>query len=257
MISNVVRRSLPLAMTASMLRCSKSLCEDNERGAYANATKLPVTKDMLKENQKIIHLVRHAKGAHNAAAEFDYGAYKREDLEDAWLTEEGIDQCGELFFEAATLAESVELVIVSPLNRTIQTAVFSFPYLLEKVQWIARPEVRETMGQHPCDRMMPVSRKVTLYPDINFDALGKQDRDHEYYEYHNTRESVEQITQRGVRFIEWLKTRPEKEIIVVTHSGFLLSFVNNVLQDRMLEFEENVEKEFRNAELRSFVISID
>ncbi|KAH7850149.1 hypothetical protein Vadar_028563 [Vaccinium darrowii] len=38
----------------------------------------------------------------------------------------------------------------------------------------------------------------------------------------DTREKDEELATRGMKFLNWLWTRPEKEIAVVTHSGFLI-----------------------------------
>lgn len=255
MFLHKLRRTVPVLSVGTIFATVKrSFCEGGrENSPYSSS----FSKDMLQDDEKIIHLVRHAKGAHNAAAEFDYSAYKREDLEDAFLTEEGVEQCFLLAEESEFLADAVELVIVSPMNRTIQTAVYGFPNLLGRVPWIARPEVRETMGQHPCDRMMPVSHKIANYPDIDFQALSNSDRDEAYYSYNDLREPLHDIEMRGRTFIEWLRNRPEKEIVVVTHSGFLLTFVNRVLRDYVKDFSEHHGEEFRNAELRSFVIKLE
>lgn len=258
MLRSAFNRALPLATALSSVSAfCFSRCEEKDLPTYVTASKIPISKEKLEVNQKIVHLVRHAKGAHNAAAEYDYSAYQREDLEDALLTEEGVEQCFTLAEESQLLAEAVELVVVSPLNRTIQTAIYSFPHLLGRVPWIARPEIRETMGKHPCDRMTPVSQKSSQYPDIDFDALDNHEKDHDYYKYNHEREPLEHIEQRGQRFMQWLKTRPEKEIVIVTHSGFLLSFVNNTLQEYAVEYDEDAGSEFRNAELRTFIVNID
>lgn len=254
MLLNKLRRTIP-ALTAGTLfaTAKKGFCEGESESTIKSPS---FSKDLLRDDEKIIHLVRHAKGAHNAAAEFDYSAYKREDLEDALLTEEGVEQCFLLAEESEFLADAVELVVVSPMNRTIQTAIYGFPNLLGRVPWIARPEVRETMGQHPCDRMAPVSQKIANYPDIDFKALDGSDRDDAYYSYNDCREPLEDIEMRGRSFIEWLSSRPEKEIVVVTHSGFLLTFVNRVLRDYAMDFSERHGEEFRNAELRTFIVKV-
>ncbi|KAI7750184.1 hypothetical protein M8C21_026281, partial [Ambrosia artemisiifolia] len=77
---------------------------------------------------KTIHLVRHAQGIHNVAGEKDHSAYMSEDLFDAQLTPLGWKQVDNLrkHVHASGLSKTVELVVVSPLLRTMQTAVGAF-----------------------------------------------------------------------------------------------------------------------------------
>ena len=70
----------------------------------------------------ILHLIRHAKGEHNEVGEVDYEAYKREDLEDAVLSSTGLLQCLEIKGHnevQSKLANDVQLLVVSPLRRTL------------------------------------------------------------------------------------------------------------------------------------------
>ncbi|MCL7041721.1 hypothetical protein MKW94_018644, partial [Papaver nudicaule] len=77
---------------------------------------------------KTLHLVRHAQGVHNVEGEKDFSAYKSEDFFDAQLTPLGWQQVDNLHkhVHESGLAKKVELVIVSPMLRTLQTAVGSF-----------------------------------------------------------------------------------------------------------------------------------
>ena len=74
---------------------------------------------------KIVHFMRHGMGTHNAAAlAHGSGAYRSEDHADALLTEIGEAQAQGAEAYASQL--SCPLVIVSPLTRAIQTALFAF-----------------------------------------------------------------------------------------------------------------------------------
>ncbi|KAG0448793.1 hypothetical protein HPP92_027667 [Vanilla planifolia] len=76
---------------------------------------------------KILHLVRHAQGIHNVAAEKDHSAYLSEKYFDAHLTSLGWNQVDNLrrHVISSGLAKKIDLVITSPLLRTMQTAVES------------------------------------------------------------------------------------------------------------------------------------
>ena len=84
---------------------------------------------------------------HNVAGQEDpVNGYLREDLVDATLTEVGIDQCKQL--RSSSEIESVmssQLLVVSPMRRTLQTASTIFDGLL-KCPWIALEYIREQVG---------------------------------------------------------------------------------------------------------------
>ncbi|GKV33522.1 hypothetical protein SLEP1_g42026 [Rubroshorea leprosula] len=77
---------------------------------------------------KTLHLVRHAQGIHNVAGEKNHDAYFSEELFDAYLTPLGWQQVDNLHkhVRESGLSEGIDLVIVSPLLRTMQTAVGVF-----------------------------------------------------------------------------------------------------------------------------------
>ena len=84
------------------------------------------------------------QGVHNVAGQEDpVNGYLREDLYDATLTEVGIAQCKEL--RSSKTIESTtnsQLLVVSPMRRTLQTATTIFHGLL-KCPWVAMEFIRE------------------------------------------------------------------------------------------------------------------
>lgn len=74
---------------------------------------------------KIIHVVRHGQGYHNVAGNVDLKNYESWDFVDASLTELGWRQTEALHEHLVKthIRNHVELVVVSPLLRTLQTAV--------------------------------------------------------------------------------------------------------------------------------------
>lgn len=173
--------------------------------------------------------MRHGQGYHNVAGEFDDSQYLWEDLEDAHLTPEGERQCEDLRMKTEKFLSNTELVITSPLNRAIQTALHSFPFLLNNVPWIALDQVREQTGQHPCDRRRPISEKQGLYPMVDFQYV-RDDHDELYRKYTNCREPLESVIDRCRQFLSWLPHRSESEIIVVAHGIFIETLVHDVLK---------------------------
>lgn len=90
------------------------------------------------------------KGEHNVAGEADPAGYLREDLEDALLTDWGRNQCSEMrLLPSTSLASNAKLVIVSPMNRTLQTATYCFGDYL-RCQWLALECIREQVALPLC-----------------------------------------------------------------------------------------------------------
>lgn len=208
------------------------------------------TDHTLKPNEKIVHVVRHAEGYHNVAGKIDPAfGYLRESLEDAELTDNGINQCKTLAKKVENAVKNVEMIVVSPLNRTMQTVKYSFPYLLGKVPCIAVEEIRETTGMHPCDRRLSIRHHKPRYEFVNFDEVSHDD-DPLYYQY-MLREPQVHVIQRAMKFIEWLKHRPEKEIIIVSHGNYLHTFFSKVIVPN----DPNDKTYFNNCEMRSFIVA--
>jgi broad specificity phosphatase PhoE len=196
---------------------------------------------------KLIHFVRHAEGEHNIAGKVP-GGYLREEFEDAILAPSGQAQCLALANEKALLQSmaGAQLLVTSPMRRTIQTASESFPHLIGKIPWLAIECIRETTGLHPCDRRLPVSINSKTYPHVDF-SLVEHDNDPLYHLY-NTREPTADVTRRCIEFMTWLQTRSESEIIVVTHSAYLNTLFTSVVGVPHQEYQK-----FENCEIRSCV----
>ncbi|KAL6995223.1 hypothetical protein U1Q18_005358, partial [Sarracenia purpurea var. burkii] len=78
---------------------------------------------------------------------------------------------------------------------------------------------REHLGVHPCDRRKSISEYKPLFPAIDFSLI---ESDADILWKPDVREKNEEVAARGMKFLNWLWTRKEKEIAVVTHSGFLI-----------------------------------
>ncbi|KAH0469800.1 hypothetical protein IEQ34_001358 [Dendrobium chrysotoxum] len=228
---------------------------------------------------KILHLVRHAQGIHNVEGEKNPNAYLSPELFDAHLTPLGWDQADNLrrHVIACGLSKKIDLVITSPLLRTMQTAVGVFggeafvdgvkgkPLMVENagnsgrraissldgLPFIAVEACREHLGVHPCDRRRTIREYQTLFPAVDFSLI--ESNEDTLWEP-NVREPNEEVAIRGMKFINWLLTRRETEIAVVTHSGFLFHTLNKFGKDFHPLIKDEICKHFGNCELRSMVI---
>ncbi|ESR46983.1 hypothetical protein CICLE_v10001706mg [Citrus x clementina] len=177
---------------------------------------------------KTIHLVRHAQGIHNVEGEKNHDAYLSYDLFDAHLTPLGWQQVSNLHkhVHETGLAKKIELVITSPLLRTMQTAVGVFggegyadgidapPLMvadagnsnhaaissLNSPPFIAVELCREHLGVHPCDKRRSITEYKSLFPAINFSLIESND---DILWTADVREANEEVAKRGMKFVNW------------------------------------------------------
>lgn len=171
----------------------------------------------------ILYLVRHAQGEHNATRNYT--------ILDPLLTLKGKHQCRKLR-NSFEYHKDIDLVVASPLRRTIQTAALSFGPTLERndVPFLALPIAQEVSNAGADTGLEPEQLKASLtnlFDDdqLEFDVLQKLDLSNVeegwtsntgFYAY--TRPALE---KRAASFRSWLFQRSERKIIVVTHGAFL------------------------------------
>ncbi|KAI4318739.1 hypothetical protein MLD38_032409 [Melastoma candidum] len=228
---------------------------------------------------KILHLVRHGQGIHNVEGDKNADALLNPQYLDAHLTELGWWQVDNLrkHVQSSGLSKKVDLVITSPLMRTLQTAVGVFggegylnepdipPLMMENAGKSGRAAIsslncppivavelcREHLGVRPCDKRSSISDYRTLFPGVDF-SLVESDEDILWKA--DIREANEELAERGRQFLSWLWTRREKEIAVVTHSGFLFHMLSTFGNDCHPLIKTEICKHFANCELRSVII---
>lgn len=169
---------------------------------------------------KTLHFIRHAQSLHNALAETtaDEDNLRRDPaLRDAPLTDLGHAQARALAAEVAALRE-VELVVVSPLTRAIQTTLAAFdghpaPRLVQALH-------REHLDSW-CDVGSPPAVLARAFPMLDFahldDPWWHVGADATPY----AQEPLELLDRRVEAFAGWLRARPEGCIAVVGHGTFL------------------------------------
>ncbi|KHG16416.1 Drebrin [Gossypium arboreum] len=164
---------------------------------------------------KTLHLVRHAQGVHNVAGEIDHAAYSSEEYFDAHLTPLGWQQ---------GYKDGIEVP----------------PLMVANAGQSDRPEISSLN----CPPFVAVELCREHLIENDDDVLWKAD----------TREKNEEVAARGMKFLSWLWTRKEKEIAIVTHSGFLYHTLSAFGSDCHPSVKDEICKHFKNCELRSVVI---
>jgi len=245
----------------------------------------------LAERTKKVHFIRHAEGYHNVATKEtgDNHCLLRGDapasahkLYDSRLTPKGIAQSEALKEHLASRPSgsrsftAFDLVVVSPLTRTCETALHVFgaprepgkPAFLNQVdppagtqelaagikvappRFLVREECRERWGHYVCDGRRPIREIAEDFPNFDFSEI---DYDDDVF-YSDERESDEHCCERAVRFLEWLNKRPEKCIAVVTHSSFLRHLFGQFGETLHNDDMDNLQRLAGNCELRSIML---
>ncbi|KAI0155408.1 phosphoglycerate mutase-like protein [Hypoxylon sp. FL1284] len=160
-------------------------------------------------------LIRHAQAGHNATQNYQ--------LHDPDLTEEGHGQCADLRkgLMENELVQKADLIVVSPLRRTIQTAFRSVDWLVEKGVKVEADASWQENSPKPCDTGSPVDALRDEFPAVDFskvDPVFPDKTSPAASQYHFSKKA---ILMRAQIALKKLYDRPEKVIVVVSHSGFL------------------------------------
>jgi len=223
----------------------------------------------------IVHFQRHGQGTHNAlykkhadqmkelpdlsSNDRDKNPLLCESVIDAPLTEKGVEQCLNQQHAASKLKD-VELIVVSPLLRAMQTADITFDKFKTRkdVKWILNEDVREELGLLMCNKRRSLSDIRREFPHFDC-SLIDHDEDVVWDEHRArnmgyggtpARESDVQMSSRAYKFLEdFVAARKEKEIVVVGHSALFLSMTNTVFD--VTHDQDLITPMFAQAEIRS------
>lgn len=103
------------------------------------------------------------------------------------------------------------------MRRTLQTAAQSLGWLIDRgVPVVLRPEWQENSAK-PCDTGTSIGDMSKEWPQFEWgDVDSVFPKKEGLYEF-----SRRGLTERGIAARKWLRERPEKVIVVVSHAGFL------------------------------------
>ncbi|KAJ4227906.1 hypothetical protein NW759_003996 [Fusarium solani] len=162
-----------------------------------------------------IHILRHGQGRHNVQRGYPY--------RDPPLTEVGCEQAKAV---RRTLAVKADLILVSPMTRTIQTMNIVFGHLFndssgsKKVEVQVWPELREAHDAI-CNKGISRAELAAKFPHLDFSACRRQ------WDY--SAHSPERATARAERIRRRLSALASsgkyKNIFLVTHRGLVAFLV--------------------------------
>ena len=109
---------------------------------------------------------------------------------------------------------NVDIILVSPLRRTLETAEFIFD---KTNKFLAIDYIKEFI-RNPCDHKESNKEISQLFEYVDFSMS------YDNYDY-NKKETEDEINERIILFYKYLQDLKYNNIAVVTHGGFLEIFV--------------------------------
>ncbi|EKX49752.1 hypothetical protein GUITHDRAFT_43927, partial [Guillardia theta CCMP2712] len=176
---------------------------------------------------KIVHLMRHGEGEHNAACDIagDEDLYEDERYFDAGLTNDGKEQARDAGIQLQ--GSKLDAVVASPLSRALQTAMIAYRAwkdhsqpTLSDPRFVCVEWCREgmTYGVHPCNRRRAISEVKSEFPQFDFSHIAT---DEDEIWRRDGSESQQDLNHRVSLFLEWLENLEAKHVLVCTHCVFL------------------------------------
>jgi broad specificity phosphatase PhoE len=161
---------------------------------------------MLWRKSKTIHLIRHGQSTFNVPPH-------DASIKDPYLTSIGRQQAEDL---GKIFPYPVDLIVCSPLHRTLYTALSAFGHVLKtnNKKIIAIPELQE-LSKYPCDTgssLQDLKTEFREYP-VDLSLVHRTWDSKQGYWAPTERRSMERTRE----ILGWLVDRPEENIVVIGH----------------------------------------
>jgi|TARA_B110001454_G_C12457328_1_gene324665 broad specificity phosphatase PhoE len=178
--------------------------------------------------KKKVFLIRHGQSEANASTDLDNPT----NYYDTILTPLGKEQA--LLARSKLEKINFDLMICSPLTRTLQTFSLIFPNPISNT--IIFPLAREHLD-HSCDVGRHPEELKKDFPNFDFSTLQKfwWNNNQVIDEKEINHESINELDVRVHQFKEWITLREENTIAVVSHGTFISRIINFFLDN--CEFE--------------------
>ncbi|GMK53910.1 hypothetical protein CspeluHIS016_0104960 [Cutaneotrichosporon spelunceum] len=187
---------------------------------------------------KRIFLVRHAQAEHNVFSDWS--------ILDPSLTPVGRRQATRLQDETiGSLQGTAQLLVSSPLRRTMETTLIAFPELKRRLESEGKKVVLLDIAQEvedlPCDTPLHPREELASSMDGMFSSLDFTGLSPDYASKQGIFDP-ERAAERAALVRKWLRDRPEEEIVLVAHGDILRYIVDG----------HHSSRRWRNAEVCEF-----
>ncbi|KAL5254621.1 hypothetical protein ACHWQZ_G014159 [Mnemiopsis leidyi] len=196
------------------------------------STPPPIPRSIPSVKKKLL-FIRHAEAYHNSL--YKNGLKNNALLvRDPQLTPNGHNQVQNLRNEVNNIVErgyQPEIILVSPLTRTLQTATGGF---FDQAVKLEACSLITELCDAKCNEGQPVSQLRRIWHYVNF----LQTPEIWWPEY----ESQEELYNRVSTFKKWIAYRPEQNIAIVSHGGFLYALLRQYFancETRLMEWNIN------------------
>ena len=191
---------------------------------------------------KNLYLIRHGHSLHNELFhKIGVKAFRIPATIDAPLTNEGHLQSIELG-QSWPKKKEIELVLVSPLTRTLDTAMNIFGDT--DIPMVSEEFLREyPIGEDTCNKRSSLTLLKNKYPRIDFNLISDQDTlwTSEY------RETIDELEQRLDKMVKYLQNRA-----IVGHSSYFGQF-----KDNHIGYKENGDEDLKHCYPYEFILTHD
>ena len=196
---------------------------------------------------KVLQLIRHGYSLHNELfTKIGVKAFRIPATIDAPLTNHGHVESIELGYNWDK-KHDIELVLVSPLTRTLETCMNIFGDTNIPIE--CHEFLREyPIGVDTCNKRSPLTEIKGKYSKIDFHL--SMDNDLLWKE--NTRETIPELEIRIQEMIDYIRSCKETNIAIVGHSSFLGQF-----KDNHIGYKENGDLELKHCHPYEFILSSD
>ena len=196
---------------------------------------------------KNLYLIRHGHSLHNELFhKIGVQAFRIPDCIDSPLTNEGHLQSIELG-QSWQNKNEIELVLVSPLTRTLDTAMNIFGDT--DIPMVSEEFLREyPIGEDTCNKRSSLTLLKNKYPRIDFNLISDQDTlwTSEY------RETIDELEQRLDKMVKYLQNRKENNIAIVGHSSYFGQF-----KDNHIGYKENGDEDLKHCYPYEYILTRD
>ena len=196
---------------------------------------------------KNLYLIRHGHSLHNELFhKIGVEAFRIPETIDSPLTNEGHLQSIELG-QSWQKKREIELVLVSPLTRTLDTAMNIFGDT--DIPMISGEFLREyPIGEDTCNKRSSLTHLKNKYPKIKFNLIS----DNDTLWTQDYRETIDELEQRLDEMIKYLQNRSEKNIAIVGHSSYFGQF-----KDNHIGYKENGDEELKHCYPYEYILTPD
>lgn len=161
-------------------------------------------------------LIRHAEALHNRTGDGS--------IRDPKLTPLGIRQSEALrqsLIQNLPKDIDVELIVASPMRRTLETTMIALDWLVEKGIRVKVDADWQEIYDKPCDTGSPLPDLKRPFPAFDFSTLDPVYPDKSSPQGKRYAHNKSAVLARAQIALDKLYHRPEQLIVVVSHSAFM------------------------------------